>query len=198
MTNEEKVDGKCNAQTRDGNYCANPNGFRTPHLGEGRCYLHGGLSEGGGAPEGNSNAKKHGLYMSRQKYFDELSDEEKEFVDAIVESLLEDAPFDRQNFAKFQMVRNIAIDMHKMRRANEYVDEKGVVDRDRTVGYTDDGKPIKVDEENVVNVAYDRLNRTMTRQLKELGILDDPDSKQAEASQNIASELSKLRSERDV
>jgi len=73
---------------------------------------------------------------------------------------------------------------------------KGVVHRDKTVGYTDDGQPIKMDEENVLNISYDRLNRTLTRQLKELGILDDPDSKQAEATESIATELSRLRRER--
>jgi hypothetical protein len=99
--------------------------------------------------------------------------------------------------AKLQMVRNIAIDMHKQQRANDYIDEVGVVNKDKTVGYTDDGRPIKEDQENVLNVAYDRLNRTMTRQMKELNLLDSPDSQQAEASQNIANELSKLREEKN-
>jgi hypothetical protein len=49
----------------------------------------------------------------------------------------------------------------------------------------------------VLNVAYDRLNRTLTRQLKELGILDDPDSKRAEAEASIAKELAKQRRKRD-
>jgi len=120
----------------------------------------------------------------------------KEWIQAVEQSLLLDAPFDEDNFAKYQMVRNIAIDMHKLRRANDYINEKGVVHRDKTVGYTDDGQPIKMDEENVLNISYDRLNRTLTRQLKELGILDDPDSKQAEATESIATELSRLRRER--
>jgi hypothetical protein len=109
--------------------------------------------------------------------------------------LLDDAPFSADNMAKLQMVRNIAIDMHKQRRANQYIDEVGVVNKDKTVGYTDDGRPIKEDQENVLNVAYDRLNRTQTRQMKELGLLEDPDSQQAEAQTNIANELSNLREE---
>lgn len=34
----------CNAQLRKrpGSHCQNPQGFRTDHLGQGRCYLHGG------------------------------------------------------------------------------------------------------------------------------------------------------------
>lgn len=195
MPHDKKQDGYCNANVKQGDgYCANQAGFRTGHLGEGRCFLHGGLSDG--APEGNNYAETHGLYADRQNYYDNRTEPEKEWIQAVEQSLLLDAPFDEDNFAKYQMVRNIAIDMHKLRRANDYIDEKGVVHRDKTVGYTDDGQPIKMDEENVLNIAYDRLNRTLTRQLKELGILDDPDSKKAEATESIATELSRLRRER--
>jgi len=203
MASEEPLEGKCGArvkQTPDGvdeAYCENKAGFRTDHVGDGKCYLHGGAATT--AMKGNNHAEKHGLYANRQSYYENRTEQEKAWIDAVVESLLDDAPFgDNPPFAKLQMVRNIAIDMHKLQRANDYIDEKGVVDRDKTVGYTDDGKPIKMDEENVLNVAYDRLNRTMTRQLKELGMLDDPDSQQAEAQANIASELAALRQERDT
>lgn len=200
MPNKEKTDGKCNARVKnipeemdvDEAYCGNKAGFRTDHLGEGRCYLHGGVS----VTHGTNYAEKHGLYADRQNYYSNRSDGEQAWIDAIVESLLDDAPFGPDSFAKMQMVRNIAIDMHKLQRANDYIDQKGVVDKDKTVGYTDDGKPIKVDEENVLNVAYDRLDKTVTRKLKELGILEDPDSQDAEAKQNIANELSKMRQQR--
>lgn len=204
MPNKEKKEGRCNARVRhipegwdvDEAYCANVEGFRTGDEQAKRCYLHGGASRA--VNEGSANGEKHGLYTNRQTYYENRSDAEKAWIDAVVESLLDDSPFgDDPSFAKLQMIRNIAIDMHKLQRANDYIDEKGVVDKDKTVGYTDDGKPIKVDEENVLNVAYDRLNRTMTRQLKELGCLPDPDSQQAEATANIASELAELRKQRE-
>lgn len=204
MPNKSKVEGKCNARVRnipedwdvDEAYCANTEGFRCDDPDAKRCYLHGGASVS--TNKGSANAETHGLYTQRQTYYENRSEGEKAWIDAVVESLLDDAPFgENPPFAKLQMVRNIAIDMHKLQRANDYIDEKGLVDRDKTVGYTDDGKPIKVDEENVLNVSYDRLNRTMTRQLKELGILDDPDSQQAEANANIAKELAELRKQRD-
>lgn len=204
VPNVEKEEGKCNSRVKnipddmdvDEAYCANKAGFRTDHIGSGRCYLHGGATPG--APDGNINAEKHGLYTERQRYYEKRGEKEQLWIDAIVESLLDDMPGgDDPSFAKLQMVRNIAIDMHKLRNANEYIDEVGVVHRDKTVGYTDDGKPIKEDQENSINIAYDRLNRTMTKQLKELGILDDPDTQQAEANQNIAQELAKMREERD-
>lgn len=198
-------DWYCNARIRehrvpddwdqDVGYCANKAGFRTDHTGDGRCFLHGGAARS--ANEGNNHAETHGMYADRQNYYQNRSTEEQQWIDAVVESLLDDAPFDADNMAKLQMVRNIAIDMHKQQRANDYIDEVGVVHKDKTTGYTEDGRPIKEDIENPLNVAYDRLNRTMTRQMKELGILDDPDSQQAEAQNNIANELSSLREEQD-
>lgn len=203
MPDKKPDDDHCGAQVRppqipdewdqDVGYCANPAGFRTDHTGDGRCYLHGGIS----TTHGTNYAEKHGMYADRQNYYDNRPPEGQDWIDSVAESLLDDAPFGPDNFAKVQMIRNIAIDMHKLQRANDYIDEKGVVHKDKTVGYTDDGRPIKQDEENVLNVAYDRLNRTMTRQLKELGILDDPESQKAEAQQDIASELSELRKARD-
>ncbi len=205
MSNKDNDDDwYCNAQIRehrvpdewdqDVAYCANKAGFRTDHVSEGRCYLHGGASRS--ANMGNNNGETHGLYSDRQNYYTHRGESEQAWIDAVVESLLDDAPFDGTNMAKLQMVRNIAIDMHKQQRANNYIDNVGVVNKDKTVGYTDDGRPIKEDVENALNVAYDRLNRTMTRQMKELGILDDPESQKADSQNNIANELSQLRDAR--
>jgi hypothetical protein len=205
MPTKEPEDGLCGAQVRpytvpdewdqDVGYCQNKAGFRTDHVGDGRCYLHGGGSKS--ANKGNNHAETHGLYADRQNYYKNRPTREQQWIDAVVESLLDDALFSPDNFAKMQMLRNIAIDMHKMQNANDFIDKAGLVQEDAVVGYADNGKPIKEDKENPINITYDRLNRTMTRQLKELGILDDPDSKRAEASQNLANELSALREARD-
>ena len=45
---------RCGARTRIGTPC------RSPAMANGRCRMHGGKSPG--APIGNSNARKHGLY----------------------------------------------------------------------------------------------------------------------------------------
>lgn len=203
MPLKEKDDYYCSAQVRDPQipdewdqdygYCKNRAGFRTNHVGEGRCYLHGGIS----VSHGTNYAEKHGLYADRQNYYDNRRPTEQQWIDSIVESILDDAPFGPEAKYKLEMVRNVAIDMHKMKNANDYIDEKGVVHKDKTVGYTDDGKPIKMDEENVLNIAYDRLDRATTRKLEKLGVLDDPESQKAEAQKNIANELSELRKARE-
>lgn len=205
MPSKEPKEGRCGSKVKhtpddwdddQEGYCMNIEGYKCDNPDADRCYLHGGVADNG-APEGNNNAEKHGLKADRQNYYENRSYKEQQWIDAVIESLLDDAPFGADNFAKFQMLRNVAIDMHKMQNANEYIDEVGVVHRDKTVGYTDDGKPIKVDEENVVNVAYDRLQKGMIRSLKELGCLEDPDSQQAEADKDIASELAKMRESRE-
>jgi hypothetical protein len=47
---------QCGAKTRDGSPCASPS------MPNGRCRMHGGSSKG--APAGNDNAVKHGIYRS--------------------------------------------------------------------------------------------------------------------------------------
>jgi hypothetical protein len=47
---------RCGARTRGGTSC------RAPAMPNGRCRMHGGPSPG--APKGNKNALKHGLYTA--------------------------------------------------------------------------------------------------------------------------------------
>ncbi|MAL17558.1 MAG: hypothetical protein CL670_14790 [Balneola sp.] len=54
---------KCGAKTRSGTPCKRPGTKRN-----GRCRLHGG-AEGVGAPKGNQNAFKHGLYTKESIAF---------------------------------------------------------------------------------------------------------------------------------
>jgi len=66
----------CGAKTRKGTPCKNQAGFRTNHLGEGRCYLHGGLSTG--PPKKNKNAVKTGEHEAI--WLDTLEEDERELI----------------------------------------------------------------------------------------------------------------------
>jgi uncharacterized protein YjcR len=66
--------GSHKANSKD--LCCQPAGSRTNHLGTGRCSLHGGCSTG--APKGNQNARKHGIYSNI--WIDQLIDDDKEYV----------------------------------------------------------------------------------------------------------------------
>ncbi|WP_151721052.1 HGGxSTG domain-containing protein [Acinetobacter ursingii] len=70
---------KCGAKTRTGSKCKHPAGYRTDHVGKGKCYLHGGASKG--APKGNKNAQKHGIYS--RIYDDEELDAAKDMQGSI-------------------------------------------------------------------------------------------------------------------
>lgn len=201
MASEEPREDKCGARVSersDGSgYCELPKGYDTDHLGEGRCKYHGG--RGGSFEAGNNAAETHALYSQRTNYYNNREPQERAWIDSLVESMMEDAPFTRDNFQKFQMVREVAIDMHKKRRSNDYIAENGIVDEQ--VVRDDEGNPIVRDgelvtetEENPVHLMYDRLDRTMTKKMKELGIMED---EQAQATQNIASELAALREEQE-
>ena len=48
---------RCGARTRSGTPC------QSPAMANGRCRMHGGKSPG--APRGNSNALRHGLYSAK-------------------------------------------------------------------------------------------------------------------------------------
>ena len=69
----------CGAHTKQSEIgiCLKGAGTRTNHLKTGKCYLHGGCSTG--APKGNKNAVKHGLYETLIK--DNLIDNEKDYYE---------------------------------------------------------------------------------------------------------------------
>jgi uncharacterized protein YjcR len=67
---------RCGAKTRKGTPC------QSPAMPNGRCRMHGGISSG--APKGNRNAWKHGLYDARmmegKQLFRELLAESRELI----------------------------------------------------------------------------------------------------------------------
>lgn len=81
MSNDEPTDGRCNAKTRDGGYCAN-----YPKGDADRCRMHGADSNGDGAPEGNDWAAKHGAW-SESFMSDFLTEKEQARVQDAVDTL---------------------------------------------------------------------------------------------------------------
>ena len=69
---------RCGARTRGGGAC------RAPVMhGKTRCRMHGG-AEGSGAPRGNRNARKHGLFtkdgIAERKRVQDLLDEARKLL----------------------------------------------------------------------------------------------------------------------
>ena len=72
---------RCGAKTRRGTLCMSP-----AVRGKRRCRMHGG-APGSGAPKGNSNAVKHGLYtaeaIAERKALQKLMRESRETIEEI-------------------------------------------------------------------------------------------------------------------
>lgn len=154
----------------------------------GRCYVHKK------APKGNTRAMTHGLTAQRTNYYEAQDEEDKEFIEAMVDSWIESAPFGRDNVAKVNELYRIAVDQHRLWNAtDEYVDEGMVTET--VVDYDPEKGKITTDDGNPVNLPYSRLDRDLFKKLKELGCLSDPDSQQAEATMSLAQKLSGLADE---
>jgi uncharacterized protein YjcR len=72
---------RCGAKTRRGTSCQSP-----AVLGKQRCRMHGG-AKGSGAPIGNQNSLKHGLYAaeanSLRRHIRELTQKSKELIETM-------------------------------------------------------------------------------------------------------------------
>lgn len=110
---------KCGAKNRDGSKCQNPAGHGTDHVGSGKCRLHGGASNG--APKGNKNAVKHGIY-SRLFSEDEL--EEAKAMQGNVESELAIARLQLFKVMQEQKRAGNKIDLFKVEETTIVEDEK--------------------------------------------------------------------------
>lgn len=162
---------------------------RYPMKEQNRCYVHGGSNPG--AEEGNSRAVTHGLKAKRSNYYrNVLSDEEKLLVERFVDDWLDRADFTRDNHAMTNELFRISVDQIRLWKAQDEF-EDGIV-TEQVVDFDPDSGPITRDEENPANLPYDRLDRTTYSKLKDLGVLDSPEDKQAEATESLAAKFSQL------
>ncbi len=155
------------------------------------CYHHKGLQETDGAPEGNQNAKTHGLFSSHDGYYQDLSDEEQEWVFDFTNDLLDrhrDYHGSEPDMFDKEALKNIAIDFHRVAHANGYFREKGLVETQ--FQQTDDG-PVPVgDKLNEWAKEIRQYNESVYNRMKKHGLLEDPDTKQAQAEMSLAEALS--------
>jgi len=155
-----------------------------------RCYVHKG---GNGPGEGNTNSIKHGLYAQRTNYYKALGEEDREFVEAMVDSWLEQAPYGRDNKAMVNELYRAAIDQHRAWGGiDSYVGEDGEIQglTDEFEQETESGEVIEVEMEQPQNIAYSRLDGDVRQKLRDHGIYDDPESQKADATMSLAKKLS--------
>jgi hypothetical protein len=150
--------------------------------------MHGG-DEDAGAPVGNQNARSHGLHADPANVLDDLAKRDTDGYEWVVnkyDSYLRSAPFE-DGSAKADQLKQVAVQEYIIWKATGFQLNGGVVRR------TDDGIA-----ESPVNLPLDRMQRTVTRRLKELGVLEDPDSQQAKAEAGKAAALRELMEAADA
>lgn len=193
MSNDEPVDGRCNANTRDGGYCARyPSKYPDDHdqAGEpinGRCQNHGGTvaaggdHTAGGAPEENRNGETHGMHKDPTLLYKQAPEWQKKMVDRWKDDLRDDIRKQRGELPSYfePIVHKLAINMLKSTYVAEAWQADGELDDvdnelvDRTFDGTDEvtGRPIYEYTESLVEMTSNRLSRETNKWLKDLGLL---------------------------
>ncbi|RDZ53132.1 hypothetical protein C5C07_15465 [Haloferax sp. Atlit-4N] len=208
MSNDEPVDGDCNYHpTQDGGYCAQTAGMGTDHLGEGHCKYHGGAAPGGaregsGAPDDNTNAVTHGAYADHNRFYQKVLDDSlRDLVDDIFDDYLSDyedrhgEPPLGHEMELFRIsvahVKDVVLDNWAETRPDDLDSGHPLVDKETQIKTTQDGRALKQQRyrESVVLAAQGKLSRDRRQWLKDLGLLEDPDSQQAQAMGTLVTAL---------
>lgn len=160
---------------------------------DGKCGYHTDFKK---ESDGDGNNYIHGIKQNRSSYYEDQNPEDQAWIDAVVDSFLENADFTESDTGKLTLLRNVAIDLHKKRRADEYIELEGMA-QTQVEGFHESYGLMESESENVLHITADRLSRTSLRTLKELDVLDSPDSKQAEAQQSMVDALSQVNLDED-
>lgn len=157
------------------------------------CHHHKGLGETDGAPEGNQNAQRHGLYSTPEYLKQHFSEQQEDRYIAYFEALC--SRYERRlgkepdAFAKDRLSR-VAIECVKERIADEWLSEQAeetgnLLVESHIIGVDDEGRPISVEQENQILSELAALRRETRMTLKDMGLLHDPDSQKASAEREL-------------
>ncbi|WP_336035160.1 hypothetical protein [Halobacterium yunchengense] len=175
----EECNGRKTERPEDGDrvfagYCSLPAGWGVVEGGEDgrRCKLHGGVP-GGGAPANNQNATKHGLDADPHHYYQSLPPKEQQFIEELARTI-EDRV--RENTGSVDhtdriLSRQVAIQVHISTKASKYVEGKsGLVQK---MQGRREAAPLLEEVRKYDNSIF--------QSLKELGVLEDPESAKADS-----------------
>jgi hypothetical protein len=198
-------DDTCPGTNNEGEPCGLGAGWGTEN-DSGPCKFHGGaggdIGDPGGAPEDNTNAVTHGAYADHNSYYqDILDDAMRAFVDDVFADYLEryrelhgDPPLGIEA-ELFRVSVTHAKDIGLDRWADEKPDglESGhpLVDEETEIVPVGDGvtETQRRYRESVVLAAQKKLSNDRRMWLKDLGLLEDPDSQLADSQEDVADAL---------
>lgn len=162
---------------------------RTATKDDGRCGYHTEIEEEQNMDRNWKPALKHGLNQNRGGYYDGLDDEDKAFVDAIAQDLINKSYFTEDDVSAVEKLRQVAVDIHQKRAADAYVGKEGLTQK-KDIGFHEDYGMISQEEENVLMITKDRLSREARMTLKDYGCLDHEHDKTEEAAKSVLESLS--------
>jgi len=171
---------KCTATCRDGSPC---NAWAVS--GEEKCRMHLGKSPDGSSHEDNQNAQTHALFSSKDGYYQNLPQDEQEWVFDLTHTLLDrvrDRGDDPDMFDR-EALKNIAIDLHRISHANSYLSDEGLTQLE---SFVEDGVQMQREKVNIWAGELRQYNESVYRRMQKHGLLDDPESQKADAQENLA------------
>ncbi|AXR78998.1 hypothetical protein [Natrarchaeobaculum sulfurireducens] len=208
----EPTDEHCRGkrtERRDGEtvfvaYCRSTPGRGTDHVGEGRCKHHGGNAgsggarAGAGAPAGNTNGTTHGGYTDEKSFYADVLDESLQaLADEIFEDYLEE--YERRHGREppkglemelerlsISHVKDVVLDQWANDKPESLESGNPLVDRETERDFNPEDGSVTVEtyKESVVIQAQRKLSSDRRQWLKDLGLLDDPESQKADAMQD--------------
>ncbi|WP_236608588.1 hypothetical protein [Salinarchaeum sp. Harcht-Bsk1] len=156
-----------------GESCGLPAGWGTDHPGEGACKLHGGNA---GAPEGNNNAETHALNADPYNYYSSLDREQKEFIHRVSSSIEDRIREDTGGIDSLdeKLAMRIAIELHIVSKASDYVMNVSGLTQ------VTSGEEGSREYQAALLGEIRKRDRAIVQMLRDLGVLNDSESKKAE------------------
>ena len=154
---------------------------------DGRCGFHTEVEEKPNEKHGLSHLKNG--TKTRSGYYKEQPEKDQKWIDAIANDIIEKSYHNKDDDAMMEKARQVAVDLHQRRRADEYIAKKGIT-QEKDIGFHEDHGMITQEEENVVMITKDRLSRESRMTLKDMGCLDEDNNKTEEAAKSLIESLS--------
>jgi len=157
------------------------------------CHHHQGMAKGN-AEEGNQRATKHGLYALPENLKEHFTETQEDRYTAYFEALCTRYEHrlgkEPDAFAKDRLSR-VAIECVKERIADEYLSKQadGSLLVESEFVNTDDG-PVEIQQSNKLLKELTALKRETRLTLKDMGLLSDPETQKAEATETLSEVLS--------
>ena len=118
MSDEENEECGAPLTTKDG-VCT-----RSPSMPDGRCKYH--TEHDTDMDDDWKPNYEHGLYTNRGGYYKGLPEEDQKYIDAIADDLISKSRYDKSDLSALEKCRQVGIDLHQRRRADEFIHKKGL------------------------------------------------------------------------